>query len=139
MSRVISALRIILPVLATAFLDSWLSELAGKPTDPLPNPLELRAKNHVLSLTLHAAITPDDKSSFYFNGQPSAPTLRVSTGENDKPIANPVWLDTVNVPYGGTVDVIMDFTDPVIRGMSAFHCHLLNHEDKGMMAKVLFE
>jgi len=33
------------------------------------------------------------------------------------------------------VDVIMDFTDPVIKGMSVFHCHLLNHEDKGMMAK----
>jgi suppressor of ftsI len=59
--------------------------------------------------------------------------------ENDKPIANPVWLDTVNVPYGGSVDVIMDFTDPVIKGMSVFHCHLLNHEDKGMMAKILFE
>jgi FtsP/CotA-like multicopper oxidase with cupredoxin domain len=59
--------------------------------------------------------------------------------ENDRAIADPVWLDTVNVPYGGSVDVIMDFTDPVIRGMSVFHCHLLNHEDKGMMAKVLFE
>ena len=59
--------------------------------------------------------------------------------EDDKPIANPVWLDTVNVPYGSTVDVVMDFTDPVIRGMSVFHCHLLNHEDKGMMAKILFE
>jgi FtsP/CotA-like multicopper oxidase with cupredoxin domain len=59
--------------------------------------------------------------------------------ENDKPIPDPLWLDTVNVPYGGSVDVIMDFTDPVIRGMSVFHCHLLNHEDKGMMAKVLFE
>jgi len=59
--------------------------------------------------------------------------------ENDKPIVDPLWLDTVNVPYGGTVDVIMDFTDPVIRGMSVFHCHLLNHEDKGMMAKILFE
>src|SRR5712664_1066446 len=51
--------------------------------------------------------------------------------ENDKPIADPLWLDTVNVPYGGSVDVIMDFTNPVIRGMSVFHCHLLNHEDKG--------
>jgi FtsP/CotA-like multicopper oxidase with cupredoxin domain len=50
----------------------------------------------------------------------------------------PEWLDTVNVPYGGTVDLVMDFTDPVIRGMSVFHCHLLNHEDKGMMAKILF-
>ena len=59
--------------------------------------------------------------------------------ENDKPIADPVWLDTVNVPYGGSVDVIMDFTDPVIKGMSVFHCHLLNHEDKGMMAKIRFE
>jgi suppressor of ftsI len=59
--------------------------------------------------------------------------------ENDKPIAEPVWLDTVNVPVGGSVDVIMDFTDPVIRGMSVFHCHLLNHEDKGMMAKIVFE
>jgi suppressor of ftsI len=59
--------------------------------------------------------------------------------ENGKPIASPLWLDTVNVPYGGSVDVIMDFTNPVIRGMSVFHCHLLNHEDKGMMAKILFE
>ena len=53
--------------------------------------------------------------------------------------SSPVWLDTVNVPAGGSVDLIMDFTDPGIRGMSVFHCHLLNHEDKGMMAKILFE
>jgi len=59
--------------------------------------------------------------------------------KNDQPMAEPVWLDTANVPYGGTVDVVMDFTDPVIKGMSVFHCRLLNHEDKGMMAKVLFE
>lgn len=51
----------------------------------------------------------------------------------------PEWLDTVNVSYNGTVDLIMDFTDPIIRGMSVFHCHLLNHEDKGMMAKILFK
>ncbi len=51
----------------------------------------------------------------------------------------PEWLDTVNVPYGGSVDLVMDFTDPVIRGLSVFHCHLLSHEDKGMMAKILFE
>ena len=59
--------------------------------------------------------------------------------ENDAPLANPAWLDTVNVPVGGSVDVILDFTDPVIKGMSVFHCHLLNHEDKGMMAKILFK
>jgi suppressor of ftsI len=59
--------------------------------------------------------------------------------ENSKPSTSPEWLDTVNVPYGGSVDLIMDFTDPLIRGVSLFHCHLLTHEDKGMMAKFQFE
>jgi FtsP/CotA-like multicopper oxidase with cupredoxin domain len=60
--------------------------------------------------------------------------------ENGVKLNSPEWLDTVNVSYGnGTVDLIMDFTDPIIRGMSVFHCHLLSHEDKGMMAKILFE
>jgi len=59
--------------------------------------------------------------------------------ENGRPLSQPAWLDTVNVPYGGSVDVILDFTNPVIKGMSVFHCHLLNHEDKGMMAKILIK
>jgi suppressor of ftsI len=59
--------------------------------------------------------------------------------ENGVALQHPVWLDTVNVTVGGTVDVILDFTNPVIRGMAVFHCHLLNHEDKGMMAKILFK
>jgi suppressor of ftsI len=58
--------------------------------------------------------------------------------ENGKPLPDPVWRDTVNVPVQSTIDVILDATDPVIRGMSVFHCHILSHEDKGMMAKVLF-
>ena len=57
---------------------------------------------------------------------------------NDQPEPQPEWLDTVNVPAEGSVDLIMNFTDPIIRGMSLFHCHLLSHEDKGMMAKILF-
>jgi len=59
--------------------------------------------------------------------------------ENGKKAARPEWLDTVNVAADGSVDLIMDFTDPIIRGMSVFHCHLLKHEDKGMMAKILFQ
>jgi len=59
--------------------------------------------------------------------------------QNGVPLAHPAWWDTVNVPYRGSLDVILDFTDPVIKGMSVFHCHLLNHEDKGMMAKILFK
>jgi len=59
--------------------------------------------------------------------------------ENGAPLSHTAWLDTVNVPYRSSVDVILDFTDPVIKGVSVFHCHLLNHEDKGMMAKILLK
>jgi len=59
--------------------------------------------------------------------------------ENGVRLKSPEWLDTVNVPVEGNVDLMMDFTDPIIRGISLFHCHLLSHEDKGMMAKILFK
>jgi suppressor of ftsI len=58
---------------------------------------------------------------------------------NGARLPNPEWVDTANVPYGGSIDMIVDFTNPAIRGMSVFHCHLLNHEDKGMMAKILLK
>ena len=58
--------------------------------------------------------------------------------QNNDRVAQPEWLDTVNVPVNGSVDLMMDFTDPMIKGESVFHCHLLSHEDKGMMAKILF-
>ena len=57
---------------------------------------------------------------------------------NERRLRQSEWLDTVNVPAEGSVDLMMDFTDPIIRGVSLFHCHLLSHEDKGMMAKILF-
>jgi FtsP/CotA-like multicopper oxidase with cupredoxin domain len=59
--------------------------------------------------------------------------------QNGQALLHPEWLDTVDVPVKGNVDLMMDFTDPIIRGVSLFHCHLLNHEDKGMMAKILFK
>jgi FtsP/CotA-like multicopper oxidase with cupredoxin domain len=32
--------------------------------------------------------------------------------------------------------VLIDFRDPTIRGTFLFHCHILDHEDGGMMAKI---
>jgi suppressor of ftsI len=54
-------------------------------------------------------------------------------------LRSPEWMDTVNIAPNESLDLIMDFTDPIIRGVSVFHCHLLKHEDKGMMAKILFQ
>jgi bilirubin oxidase len=47
------------------------------------------------------------------------------------PIGYPAWLDTVNVPAGETVTIKTRQTMP---GKRMFHCHLLPHEDAGMMA-----
>jgi suppressor of ftsI len=60
-------------------------------------------------------------------------------GKDGATISDPIWMDTVNVEPGQSIDLIMDFTDPIIRGISVFHCHLLKHEDKGMMAKIRFQ
>ena len=47
------------------------------------------------------------------------------------PVAYPAWLDTVNVPAGETITIKTRQTMP---GKRMFHCHLLPHEDAGMMA-----
>jgi FtsP/CotA-like multicopper oxidase with cupredoxin domain len=46
------------------------------------------------------------------------------------------WRDVVDVPPRTTLRIIVDFRDPVIRGTFLFHCHLTDHEDGGMMAKI---
>jgi len=50
-------------------------------------------------------------------------------------------LDNINVPAAtpngpGSVTLVMDFTDPTIIGTFLLHCHILSHEDMGMMAKI---
>jgi suppressor of ftsI len=45
-------------------------------------------------------------------------------------------LDTVRIPERGSVTVRMAFTDPRIVGRFMYHCHVLKHEDKGMMANI---
>jgi FtsP/CotA-like multicopper oxidase with cupredoxin domain len=52
------------------------------------------------------------------------------------------YRDTIELPISNgqansnVVKVLMDFTDPIIVGTFVFHCHLLEHEDGGMMAKI---
>jgi suppressor of ftsI len=44
--------------------------------------------------------------------------------------------DVVDVPIGGEVKVVIPFTDPLILGRFVYHCHILSHEDRGMMATI---
>ena len=44
-----------------------------------------------------------------------------------------MWLDVVNVPARGAVTVRVAFDRP---GRTVYHCHILDHEDAGMMGIV---
>ena len=46
----------------------------------------------------------------------------------------PVWRDVVNVPARSSVRVRIPFED--FSGRTVYHCHILDHEDAGMMAVV---
>jgi FtsP/CotA-like multicopper oxidase with cupredoxin domain len=55
------------------------------------------------------------------------------------------WIDTVNVPSRihrwngtkpGSVRLLVDFRNAIVRGRFLFHCHILDHEDRGMMALI---
>jgi len=49
---------------------------------------------------------------------------------NGVPNDNPVWKDTVLLPAGGTVDLLLELTNP---GRWMLHCHIAEHLEAGMM------
>ncbi|HEX4075148.1 MAG TPA: multicopper oxidase domain-containing protein [Candidatus Acidoferrales bacterium] len=60
-----------------------------------------------------------------------------------RPVNEPFLRDTVNVPYFDgkslvypSVRVRLDFRDPNVVGDFVYHCHLLEHEDNGMMGMI---
>ncbi|HEY6517141.1 MAG TPA: multicopper oxidase domain-containing protein [Steroidobacteraceae bacterium] len=65
---------------------------------------------------------------------------------NGVPVREPFLRDTVNVPYYSgrmleypSVRLRMDFRDPNTVGTFLYHCHILDHEDAGMMGTIRVE
>ncbi len=65
---------------------------------------------------------------------------------NGVPVDEPYLRDTINVAYWDghssvypSVKLRMDFRDPNIVGTFVYHCHLLEHEDGGMMGTIRVE
>jgi FtsP/CotA-like multicopper oxidase with cupredoxin domain len=50
---------------------------------------------------------------------------------NGKPELYRSWKDAVNIPRHQTVRLVVRFDD--FPGKWMFHCHILSHEDQGMM------
>jgi len=46
------------------------------------------------------------------------------------------WRDSFTTPPQSRTVMLVDFRNPIVRGTFMFHCHLLDHEDGGMMAKI---
>jgi suppressor of ftsI len=57
--------------------------------------------------------------------------------DNGKPVPFTGYRETMNVLRRGSVKLLIPFTDPVIVGKFVYHCHILNHEDNGMMATIV--
>lgn len=55
---------------------------------------------------------------------------------NGKPVPFDGYHDVVNVPEKGSVTVVIPFDDPRTAGRYVYHCHILDHEDRGMMALI---
>jgi suppressor of ftsI len=55
----------------------------------------------------------------------------VVTHRNGRPVENPAWKDTVLVPVGTTVDILLELSNP---GTWMIHCHIAEHLEAGMMA-----
>jgi len=47
---------------------------------------------------------------------------------------NMAWKDSVLVPTGKTVDILVEFSNP---GKWAMHCHILEHAEAGMITEVI--
>jgi FtsP/CotA-like multicopper oxidase with cupredoxin domain len=61
---------------------------------------------------------------------------------NGKPVNDRVLRDTIDIPYWSgsgpypAVTLRMNFSDPKIVGTFLYHCHILKHEDMGMMGSI---
>ena len=51
--------------------------------------------------------------------------------QNGQPTPYPAWKDVVSISPGETVRIRMAFRD--YTGKTVYHCHVLDHEDRGMM------
>jgi FtsP/CotA-like multicopper oxidase with cupredoxin domain len=136
----------------TAHRSLYFSEVISDPSNPL-SPTNFFITVDGATPTLFAATNPP--AIVTTQGSVEDWTIQNRTAENHEfhmhqihflvleqngvPVANGQYLDMIQVPYWpGTgpypsVTVRMDFRGPDI-GDFVYHCHILGHEDNGMMA-----
>ena len=69
---------------------------------------------------------PPVEHVFHIHVNPFQYTRQGPDGQNEM-----VWKDTLAIPAGGTLNIYTKYTDYI--GQFVMHCHILDHEDLGMM------
>jgi blue copper oxidase len=103
----------------------------GRPYDPARIDFEVRAMSHEL-WTVEGG---EMDHPFHVHGA----RLRLLARNDERPEAFEAgWKDTVLVPAAGTVELLVQFLRPTTDNKPfVYHCHILEHEDAGMMGQFL--
>ncbi len=130
------------PTLLVIGAQIFLAALGWAQTVSLPEPPQVRAENHVVSLTLHA-VNENGRDAFAFNGATVAPVIRASPGDvlrinyiNDLPAKSPETcavnpcMDMTNLHFHGFT-VSPDAPQDDVLGMLAMPGQVLHYSVTG--------
>jgi FtsP/CotA-like multicopper oxidase with cupredoxin domain len=81
--------------------------------------------------------TDQQYHSFHIHQTPFLVTEVNGVPQNDDSLRDTMAIPPATDAQPGVIKVIIPFTDPEIVGRFVYHCHAVDHEDKGMMGTVL--
>ncbi|AFZ11683.1 multicopper oxidase type 2 [Crinalium epipsammum PCC 9333] len=88
---------------------------------------------HQLDFLVTQVTLKDDPGSTYDNYTINGQCQRNNDSTYTCPLKPQGYRDTMNLPPNSTTTIRIPFLNPFITGVFVYHCHILDHEDKGMM------
>lgn len=88
---------------------------------------------HQLDFLVTQVTLKDDPGSTYDNYTINGQCQRNNDSTYTCPLEPQGYRDTMNLPPNSTTTIRIPFLNPFITGVFVYHCHILDHEDKGMM------
>ncbi len=88
---------------------------------------------HQLDFLVTQVTLKDNPGETYDNYNVVNGKCQTNGSEYICPLEPQGYRDTMNLPPNSTTTIRIPFLNPFITGVFVYHCHILNHEDKGMM------
>ncbi len=83
-----------------------------------------------------SAVHVDKEGSYYYDNYKADCTLINNGADYNCKLSDYGYRDTINLPPNSTTIIRTPFLNPFITGIFVFHCHILRHEDRGMMKNI---